>query len=390
MVALNLRPGITSLAPVLTQVEHSTGLSNAEAGLLTTLPVLAFGAFSLMAVNMARRIGMEATVGWSLLIAVVGLAIRAVPSLTSLFLGTAAFGVGIAVCNVVVPALIRRDFPARVGLATGVYSVALSAGAALAAGLTVPLEHATGTGWRGGLALWAVPVAAAVAVWSLQARGARHEMAPVRVSASLWRDPLAWKVTAFMGLQSFGFYSTVAWVPTVFEDHGVHASLAGWLLSLAGFASLPTAFAAPIVASTPARRRWAVVATVALCGVALFGLILAPEPGAFAWMVLLGLGQGMALSLSLNFIVVRAPSTERAAELSGMAQTVGYLLASVGPFLLGALHDATGGWTVSLCVLIAFLVPQLVSGLGASGPDARRRHRPPAGEAGRMRFPMTG
>ncbi len=365
VVALNLRPAITSVGPVLNGIEHATGLTAATAGLLTTLPVLAFGLCSPLAPLIARRYGIEATVAGSLVLLVAGLALRAVPSAGVLFVGTTAAGVAIAAGNVLVPALIKRDFALRARMVTGVYSVALSAGAALAAGVTVPLIRAFGQGWRGGLALWALPGAIALVLWMLATAGSRHVIAPAHVSTRLWRDRLAWHVTVFMGLQSLGYYALVAWLPTIFEQRGVSASTAGWLLSLSGLASLPTAFGAPLLASTPGRARLVVGATVVANAVALGGLLWHPVAGALAWMVLLGLAQGAAIALALHFIVARAPSSLRAAELSGMAQTVGYLLASVGPFLLGALRDATRSWTLALVVLLVALVPELTSGLGA-------------------------
>ncbi|MGH8980179.1 MAG: MFS transporter, partial [Acidimicrobiales bacterium] len=250
-VAVNLRPAITAVGPVLTGIERTTGLSAASAGLLTTLPVLAFGLCSPLAPAIARRYGIEATVAGSLVVLVAGLAVRAAPSVALLFLGTAAAGVAIAAGNVLVPAVIKRDFPLRARVATGTYSVALSAGAALAAGVSVPLTHSIGGGWRLGIAFWAAPAMVALVLWVAATSGSHHAISPMHAPARLWRDPLAWQVTVFMGLQSLGFYALVAWIPTIFQQHGVSASTAGWLLSLSGFASLPAAFAAPLLATGP-------------------------------------------------------------------------------------------------------------------------------------------
>ncbi|MGH9082586.1 MAG: CynX/NimT family MFS transporter [Acidimicrobiales bacterium] len=366
ILAFNLRPALASMAPVLAEVQRSTGLSSAVAGTLTTVPVLAFGACAPLAPVLGRRFGTEVTLLAALVVLGAGILVRSAPSLGGLFAGTVLVGAAIAVGNVLLPALIKRDFPGRARQVTGVYSVALSAGAALAAGVTVPVEHATGTGWRGVLALWALPVVAGVAVWAGRLEGAHHDVRTVRVGGRLWRDRLAWKVTVFMGLQSLGYYALLAWLPTIFEQHGVRPATAGWLLALSGFASLPSALLAPVLASTAARQRVAVAVAVGLNGVALAGLLWRPAGGAFVWMVVLGIAQGANIALALSFIVVRAPDPDLAAELSGMAQTVGYLVASVGPFLMGALRDATGGWTVPLVVLAAVLVPQVVSGVAAS------------------------
>lgn len=368
LVAVNLRPALASVGPVLAEVQRTTGLSSAAAGALTTVPVLAFGSCAPLAPVLGRRFGIEGTLLGVLVLLGAGILVRSAPSLVALFAGTVAVGVAIAVGNVLVPALVKRDFPHRLRQMTGVYSVALAAGAALAAGVTVPLERAMGTDWRVGLALWSVPVALAVVAWTARLADAHRDIDRVRVSGRLWRDPLAWQVTVFMGLQSLGFFSTLAWLPSLFVQHGLRAAEAGALLSLAGVASLPAAFAAPVLASTPARQRAAVAVAVALDAAALAGLLWRPAGGAVVWMVLLGLAQGAALALALSFVVLRAPSAERAAELSAMALTVGYLVAGVGPLLVGALRQASGGWTVPLVVLAVVLAPQLAAGLGASRP----------------------
>ena len=363
-VAFNLRPALTSVSPVLSEIQRSTGLSGAEAGLLTTIPVLAFGAFSPLAPWLGRRFGMEGALVGSLVLLVSGILVRSVPALGPLFLGTLLVGVAIAIGNVLVPALIKRDFRDP-RAATGVYSVALSAGAAVAAGIAVPLDRAVG-GWRPGLDLWAAPVLVCVVLWTLRLRDAHVDIGSAHVRSGLWRDGLAWQVTAFMGLQSLEFYTMVAWVPTIFQQLGTGATEAGWLLSLAGAASLPSAFFVPMLASTRVLQRVAVVAMAALNVLALSGLLWHPRAVAVLWMILLGLSQGAAISLALTFIVARAPDQHLAAELSGMSQTVGYLVGGVGPVVVGALRDATGSWVLPLAILVAVLVPELACGLGST------------------------
>lgn len=368
LLAANLRPALASMAPVLTQVQRSTGLSSAVAGMLTTIPVIAFGACAPLAPLLGRRFGIEATLLGVLALLAAGILVRSAPSLVALFAGTAAVGVAIAVGNVLLPALIKRDFPTRVRQMTGLYSAGLAGGAAVAAGVTVPLERATGAGWRVALAMWAVPAAVGVLLWVRHAGDAHRDIAPVHVRGNLWRDAVAWQVTAFMGLQSLEFYTLLAWIPTILVQHGVHPAAAGWLLSLSGLASLPSAFAAPVLGSTPRRQRAAVVLAVGLTAGGVLGLLWAPTTAPAVWMVLLGLGQGAALSLALSFIVLRAPDSTQAAELSGMAQTVGYLVAGLGPFAVGAVRQWTGSWTGPLVLLAALLVPELVGGLQAGRP----------------------
>jgi MFS transporter, CP family, cyanate transporter len=368
LVAANLRPAITAVAPLLTRIRDSTGLSSAGAGLLTTIPLLAFCAFSLVAPILGRRIGMEATVVGALVLLVVGIVLRSAPTLATLLTGTAVLGVAISLGNVLVPAIVKRDFPGREGAATGLYAVALNGGAALGVGISVPLVDAVGGSWRDGLALWAAPAVLCLVLWLRLARDTHHDIALVHVGGRYWREPLAWQVTLFTGIQSLGYYSTVAWLPTDFEQHGIHAATAGWLLSLAGFCQMPTAFAVPAFAHSARRQRIAVAVTVALNAAALVGVLLRPAAGAAAWMVLLGLAQGAAFGLALNIILARSATVESAVQLSAMAWTVGYLLASAGPATLGALHDATSGWTVPVLALVVVLAPQLACGLAASRP----------------------
>lgn len=369
LLAANLRPALASVAPVLTQVQGSTGLSTTVAAMLTTIPLLAFGACAPLAPVFGRRFGIEATVLGVLGLLAAGILVRSTPSLVALFAGTVAVGVAISAGNVLVPALIKRDFPTRVRQVTGLYSVGLATGAAMAAGVTVPLERATGAGWRVALALWAVPAAAAgVLLWVRHTGDTRRDIASVHVSGRLWRDAVAWQVTAFMGLQSLEFYTLLAWIPTILEQHAVHPAAAGWLLSLSGLANLPSAFAAPVLGSTPTRQRMAVFLAVALTAGGVLGLLWAPTAEPVVWMVLLGLGQGAAVSLALSFVVLRSHDSTQAAELAAMAQTVGYVVAGLGPFAVGAVRQWTGSWAGPLVLLAALLVPELASGLQAGRP----------------------
>ncbi|WP_227025012.1 CynX/NimT family MFS transporter [Streptomyces tsukubensis] len=379
LLALNLRPALVAVSPMLDAIRTDTGMSATTAGLLTTLPLLCFGLLSPLAPRMGRRFGMEPALLGAMVLVCGGTALRLLPSMVALLGGTVIVGAGIAVANVLLPGVIKRDFPSRVGLMTGLYSMSLFGGAALAAGITVPLGDAIGLSWRPTLALWGVLGLVALAVWLPQTRrhsrvsaaeasGAAH---PVR---GMWRHPVAWLVTAFMGLQSLTYYAATAWLPTIFTDAGMAQGTAGWMLSFSSLLGIAGAFLAPVLAARLGRPG-AVAAFGALliiCGFA--GMATAPVGGAYLWMAMLGLGQGASISLSMLFIVQRAPDTRHAAQLSSMAQTFGYLLAATGPLALGAVHELTGAWTVPLIVLMVVLVPQGLAGLGA----ARDRHAAPA------------
>jgi MFS transporter, CP family, cyanate transporter len=370
LLAANLRPALTGVAPLIGQIRTDTGVSNGVAGLLTTLPLLAFGVLSPVAPRLARRLGMERALLASLLVLAAGILLRSAGAVTALFLGTAILGAAIAVGNVLLPGLVKREFPERAGLMTSVYSTALGISAALAAGASVPVAQLTGMGWRGSLALWALPALLAAIAWVPQARRSdlpenASSRTPHGVSG-LWRSALAWQVTLFMGLQSLAYYVTLTWLPEILREEGMSAARAGWMLGLTQAVAIVTIFLAPVIAGRRSSQRGVVVVAVALSGAGTLGLLVAGSTASALWVVLLGLGQGACFSLALTFFALRAPDSEHAAALSGMAQTAGYLLAAAGPFLFGVLRDATHAWDVPLALLLAITVCLLIAGLGAA------------------------
>lgn len=380
LVGLNLRIGVAEIGPVLGEIRTSLGLSAELVSLLTTIPVFAFGALAFFTPMLTRRIGMHRLLGIALVVLAAGIALRLHPSLVALFTGTVLVGAAIAIGNVVMPTAIKHDYAHRAGLMMGLYSTSLYVGAALASGLTAPLEPVFGGNWRAALSLWAIPAVVAFAVWLPQLRPS-----PGRLKASravedapsdnaeppfraILGDRTALAVTAFMGLQSVGYYAMLTWVPTLLRDAGVDAGTAGWLLAYSAFPSILAALFAPALAAKM-RPTWLPVAvSTLLAGAAFLGLAVAPTTGAYAWMTLLGLGQGSALSLALTYIVWRSPDAHHTGHLSTMAQGFGYLLAGFGPIGIGALHTATGGWAVPLIVLGVLLVAQFIVGIGASRP----------------------
>jgi CP family cyanate transporter-like MFS transporter len=368
IAAVNLRLTVAAVPPVLNQIRHTTGLSSAGAGLLTGVPVFCFGLVALASPRLIRRFSMGPLLSLTLLAVLGGCLVRLVPDVFPLFLGTVLLGSGIAVGNVLIPGLIKRDFAQRRVMMTALYSVALSGGGALAAGLTVPIEHATGLGWRVTISLWGVLAVIAVLLW---APHVREEATLVddthgRAIPGLWHDRLAWCVSGFMGLQSFGFYATLSWLPTIAEDHGASASNAGLLVSLAACCGMIGAFSMPSIERRLKRRSVPVVICFAACAAGYTGLLVAPGTVIFVWCAVFGYGQGALLALALGYIVARSPDSRHAAHLSTMAQSVGYLIASAAPFAMGALHGATGSWSLPVVMLLVSLVPMLLTGLVAS------------------------
>jgi MFS transporter, CP family, cyanate transporter len=368
LTGFNLRIAVASVPPLLTDLERNPGMSTTAAGLLTSLPVLCFGALAVAAPPLVRRTGGETALLFALVAIVGGVVVRGAGSAAALFAGTALAGAGIAVGNVVVPAVIKGRFPARVGLLMGLYTALLAAGAALAGGLAVPAERALG--WRGALAIWAAPALVAVAVVATsRARGARGRPVAGGVGAmrTLLRDRLAWQVTFFFGLQSAVFYSGLTWLPSLLRDQGYGAGTAGALLAVYALGGIPGSLLAPALAVRVHDQRLLAVGAVALEAAAAAGLAALPDVDP-VWVVLFALGQGAAFSLALTLIVLRAPDARRGAELSGMVQAIGYCLAAAGPLLVGALHDAAGGWTAPLLFLLALCAPMAAAGMGAGRP----------------------
>ncbi|HWV76839.1 MAG TPA: MFS transporter, partial [Isoptericola sp.] len=307
LAALNLRPGVVAVSPLLGEILAEEGLSATAGGVLTTLPVLCFGILAPVAPGLARRVGLERALFGSLVLLCLGFALRLVPGIAPLLVGTLAVGSAIGLGNVLLPALIKRDFADRVGLMTGLYSMALSGGAALAAGLTVPIASATGMDWRATLASWGLLAVLGAVVWAPRALRSTGVVAALRppgatpadAARSVWRSPLAWAVTVLMGTQSLSFYAVNAWLPEVFVASGRSVAVGGWLLALTNLLGIVGSFVTPVLAGRMRRQRALGVVIVALILTGLLGLVLAPG-AAVLWVVLLGLGQGGGISLALT------------------------------------------------------------------------------------------
>jgi len=364
VLAFNLRAPMMAVAPLLETIRLDLGLSSVSAGFITTLPVICFGVLSPLAPVIARRIGLDLTLLVAIGTLATGVAIRIGQPILMLYLGTLLVGAGIAMMNVLLPAFIKREAPDRMGMMTSLYTMLLNAGAALGAALSVPVMERTGWGWRPSLGIWLLPALIGVAVvipWTLRARRNRAPGATLPVRKGLWGSPLAWHITIAMGTQSMVFFSVASWLPTMLQDNGMSETRAGAILSLMTLAGLGGSFITPILANRTRQQSWLAPITTVACVLPLIGFTVAPTTFTILWAVLLGFGLGMALSLMLITMILRTPDAHRASELSGMAQGVGYLLASTGPIIAGALHDLTGGWTLPFWFIIALFIPFSIS-----------------------------
>jgi len=364
VLAFNLRAPVTSVGPVLPDIVRATGLSVAAASLLTTLPSLSFGLFGPLAPALGRRLGDERALLAALALLALGAGLRGLGPAPALFAGQVLACLGIALANVLLPGVVKRDLPGRGALATGLYVMSMTAGAAIAAGATAPLARAFGS-WAAALAFWAAPGVVALLAWAPRARsgggGAGRGGSAAR---GLWTDPLAWWVTLFMGLQASLAYVVFGWLAPVLRDRGLPPVEAGLVLSVSVVAQAAAALVAPALATRGGDQRAANVGLSVLCVVALLGCLYAPLGWLWVWAVALGVTQGGLFAIALTLLVLRAPDAATAARLSGMAQGVGYLLASAGPFAAGLLHARGGPDGVAL-LCVALGLGTAISGLGA-------------------------
>ncbi|MCR8947120.1 MFS transporter [Streptomyces sp. OUCMDZ-4982] len=425
LAALNLRPAITSLGALLEEVREGLHMSGSVAGLLTSVPPLCFAVFGVMAPRLARRFGAGTVVCAGMAAIAAGLAIRPYIGSTAGFLAASALALmGIAVSNILMPVIVKRWFPDRVGTMTGLYSMALALGTALAAAVTVPLTGALGGNWQSGLAVWAVLAAVAVLPWIVLVRdrtpapgqrdatrpgrgsgtasasgagsgaasgsasasgsGSADRSGPASASASgsvpssasasadarsaeapalrITRSRTAWGLACFFGLQATAAYITMGWMPQIFRDAGVPAGTAGVLLAVTMAMGVPLAFVIPRVAGR-LRQQGPIVVVLGLCGlIGYTGLYLAPAAGAWAWALLLGVAN-CAFPLALTMIGMRSRTGAGVVRLSAFAQSTGYLLSIPGPLLVGVLYQHSGGWGLPIALMAGLMIPQMVAGV---------------------------
>ncbi|MFF5283195.1 CynX/NimT family MFS transporter [Streptomyces sp. NPDC012756] len=361
LASLNMRVALASVAPLVGEISDAFGLSSTATSLVTSVPVLFLGLGALVAPWLGRRFGAERVLFAALLLLGVGILARVLPSVYALYGGGILVGTAIALLNVLMPGLIKRDFPDRAASMTSVYTGAMIAGATAAAAAAVPLEKALGGGWEASLGFWSLLAAVAALAWLPQVLIARgrsgHGVRAVPAGGArpvnVWRSALAWQVTLFMGLQSLWSYVLIAWMPTIFTDHGMSRSTAGVVFAFNNLIQVAGAFAVPLLAGRMRSQRPLIVLVTTLVAAGYAGLMVAPVEGAWLWSAVLGVGQGGAVGLALTLIVLRSGDALTAAGLSGMAQTVGYLMAAAGPLAAGALHQATGSWTLPIALVLA-------------------------------------
>ncbi|AID43751.1 CynX/NimT family MFS transporter [Staphylococcus xylosus] len=373
-IASTLRAPLTSVGPVVDEIKQVMEINNSVAGILTTIPLIIFAIVSPFVSKVTARLTMSRTILYSTMLLIVALYLRIAGDFTLFLIGTVILGIAIAFGNVVLPSYVKWYFPMQIGLATGIYSGTMNFTAGLGGGLSFPLSEITPLGFRLSLSFWILFAIIAIILWIPKARkGVQLEKAtaiaeqqdrPKKVTIT--KSKLAWMVALTMGFQSMVFYTVVAWVPSILVDRGLDPSTAGYLLMLNQFSQVPMTFTFPIIASKLKDQRILVViiTVLFLIGFSLFftqSLVLL-----IIGIIIAGLAMGACFSLCMTFFSIRARTSDGSISLSGFGQSVGYLIAAVGPFLIGYLHDATESWDSGIIALIVMSVLFFIFGYPAA------------------------
>jgi len=370
-IAINLRPALAGVGPLVDDIRQATGLSNSMLGLLTTLPLIAFGVISMLTPLFTDRFGIGKTLLGAMILLCIGIGIRSVEGIFPLYFGTLLFGIAIALGNVLLPGITKRNFSENSGFVTSLYSSVMAVGASLAAGLSVPLTNINGLGWRGSLAVWAILALVAVIIWLPQVNKLKKPAQKndyIKAMKKLNNSRLAWQVALFMGLQSMTFYIILAWLPAILQSRGYSANYSGWMLSLCQATGILGSLIIPTIAGKRNDQRSIVWVLLLIELIGITGLLLPQFGGVEIWVSMIGFVLGGSFGLSLLFIVLRAHDTASATELSGMAQSIGYVIAATGPFIFASIFDLTNNWRYALILLLVIAVLKSFSGLYAAKP----------------------
>lgn len=371
-VAFNLRPAITSVGPLIGTIRDDIGFSNWSVALLTSLPLIAFAIMSPIAPKIANRLSNELTLALGLFILIVGISLRSISFEFFLFFGTLCIGFGIAICNVLLPGVIKDKFPHKVAIMTSSYTTSMAIFATTASGISIPLADGLHLGWQLSLFIWIIPAVIGLLIWiyiSTKDRPFRQNQMryfEAEKSIGVWKSSLAWKIGLFMGLQSFIFYVMISWLPEIAIAYGMEKATGGLMLSYFQLIGIPVSFTIPMLAIKMNSQRLLVLVVNLLFIIGI--LILLTNHSLFAMMIattLLGIASSSNFALALTFFSIRAKNAKDAAELSGMAQSVGYCVAALGPIVIGFIFDMTHQWTIPLFLLIGITVVIIYFGLSA-------------------------
>lgn len=368
LIATTLRTPLTVVGPIISNIREGLGISNVLAGFLTTIPLLAFAVVSPFAARISRRFGMELTLFYSVILLIIGIIIRSLGLTSLLVIGTILIGIAIAFGNVLIPSYFKIKFPLHIGVLTGIYTVSMNLSAGLAAGFSHPIASSS-LGWQGSLGFSGILCVLTIIAWLPLLRGKKVELTtPSKEQASkkLSQSTLAWAVALAMGFQSFLFYCTTTWIPEIYIAQGVDPENAGWLVTIMQFSQIPMTFIMPILAARLTSQVPIVIFFTVCYIVGFTGMIMEWTSLAVVWMIFLGFAGGASFGLCMMLFALRTKTAYEAAELSGFAQSIGYLLAAVGPVTFGFVHDLTNSWFVPNILFIVAALLLSVSGMISS------------------------
>lgn len=368
-IALTLRSPLTSVGPIIDEIRKALHISNVAAGFITTIPLLAFAIVSPIVPKIARKITVEKSLLFATIILAIGIVLRSSGSISMLFIGTALIGIGISFGNVLLPSLIKLKFPLKVGIMTAIYTVAMNSSASLAAGVSYPISTLR-YGWQGTLGIWIIFAILAIIIWMPQTKNVQLEKPPTLAEQHekkpMWRYPLAWIIMLAMGFQSMLFYTTAAWIPEMFKAQGLSAGQAGAMFSILQIAQIPMTFITPIIASKLKDQRPIVVFFGILYIIGFGGLLIGLTDYSALWMICIGLAGGASFSTCMMFFSLRAKDAFESADLSGFAQSLGYLCAAIGPVLYGYIHDKYDSFdTANFMYIIVVIISVTASFIAA-------------------------
>lgn len=368
LIAANLRAPITSVGPVIPEMTDDLHLTPAMVGLVTAIPLICFSLFSTFMPRLSRMVGLEKILLWSLLLLALGLFIRSGGNMVLLFLGSAFIGIAITIGNVLMPAFIKKKFPDKIGLVTGIYLVSMNLTSALAVGYSIGIGKIGGLGWRGSIGIWGVTALIAFFAWLPLAEKKKLTSAPTDTKTihAMWKSRLAWQISLFMGLQSLIFYVFAAWLPAILQSWGMSADRAGWMLSYVQMGQVPMMLIGPLLAGRMKNQTVLIWLTFVLLLAGLIAVAVWKTEFIIGAVVLIGVSLGLAFALAMMFFILRTQSVSESAALSGMSQSVGYFVAACGPPFFGVLYGWTHSWQLPFLLLLIAAAVLFFTGLYAA------------------------
>lgn len=358
LIGASLRAPITSVGIALPSIKDTLNLSNTSVSLITIIPLLSFAVISLFAAKISHKFGLERTVFGALILICIGIALRAITGVSWLYVGTILIGVGIAFGNVLTPGIIKMNFPLRIGIMTGYYTVVMNIFGSVSSYVTAPLvKHFN---YNIAISLIGIVTFIGIITWSFQLnKYDTVNSSQTTTNINVWKSPLSWQITLLMGGQSMIFYSLINWLPEFLLSHGTPINEAGIYLSILQLAIIPLTFVTPIFAE---KMKNQVLITFVTGLLFVLGILMLQPNWAFLGIILIGVASGLAFGLVNTFFGLRTENGLTAAKLSGMSQSVGYLFAAIGPLLFGILHDATNSWNMSFGILLVTSIIIMIIG----------------------------